>query len=225
MSEIAKNFEEIETRIAKAGKHWDVDTSATHIVAVSKKQPAERIQAALDCGHRLYGENRVQEAMERWGGDDGFLKSFPNVKLHLIGNLQTNKAKQAVQLFDCIETIDSTRLADAVQKECEKQGKEIECLIQVNTGEEGQKSGVTPDELEGLLKHCKEIGLKISGLMCIPPSDEPAGLHFAFLKNLAESYGLEKLSMGMSGDFEKALPLKPSYIRVGSSLFGLRPNE
>lgn len=224
MSEIGQNFDEIKECIRKTATHWGTDASKIRVVAVSKKQPNDRIEKALEYGHRLFGENRVQEALQRWDGDNGFLQKYPDTKLHLIGPLQTNKVRQAVGLFHCIETMDSEKLAEAVKQECDKQGKDIECLIQVNTGEEDQKSGVVPQQLEGLLKFCEEIDLKISGLMCIPPVDEPAGLHFAFLKELASYYNLEKLSMGMSGDFEQAVPLSPTYVRIGSALFGERPS-
>ncbi len=223
MSKVGQNFDEIKARIKKTAKHWDTDASNIELIAVSKKQPQDRIQDALEYGHRLFGENRVQEAMERWDGDDGFLKKYPDTKLHLIGPLQTNKVKQAVSVFNSIEAIDSEKLALAIKDECEKQDKEIECLVQVNTGEEEQKAGVSPKDLPNFLKFCEGIELSISGLMCIPPVDEPAGLHFAFLKELADRHGLKKLSMGMSSDFEQAVPLNPTYLRIGSALFGERP--
>ncbi len=223
MNAVQQNFDEIKSRIQNTAKHWETDCSHVQLVAVSKKQPAERIKDALQYGHRLFGENRVQEAVERWGGEAGFLKTYPDTKLHLIGPLQTNKVKQAVALFDCIETIDSEKLAKAIAEECVAQSKIVECLIQVNTGEEDQKAGIAPKNLADFLRSCDGLGLSISGLMCIPPIDEPAGLHFAFLRELAERHGLEKLSMGMSGDFEQAVPLKPTYVRIGSALFGERP--
>ena len=223
MNAVQQNFDEIKARIQKTAEHWENDCAHVQLVAVSKKQPSKRIEDALQYGHRLFGENRVQEATERWGGETGFLKAYPDTKLHLIGPLQTNKVKQAVALFDCIETIDSEKLAKAIAEECKAQSKTIECLVQVNTGEEYQKAGIAPKDLSDFLKFCDGLTLAISGLMCIPPIDEPAGLHFAFLRELAERHGLEKLSMGMSGDFEQAIPLKPTYVRIGSALFGDRP--
>jgi pyridoxal phosphate enzyme (YggS family) len=190
-----------------------------NIVAVSKKQPLDRIIAALDAGQRLFGENRVQEAYEHWSDlrDD-----YPDLILHLIGSLQTNKAKEAVALFDCIETIDREKIAKAVADECKKQNRDIECFIQVNTGEEEQKSGVLPHDLHGLLAYCHDKGLNISGLMCLPPISEPPALHFAFLHKLAIENNLQKLSMGMSSDYERAVALGATHIRVGTGLFGNR---
>lgn len=189
------------------------------LVAVSKMQPDERIDAALQAGQRVFGENRVQDAMERWGHRRA---STMDLSLHLIGGLQTNKVAEAVALFDVIETIDRAKLADAVLEEMKKQGRDIVCFIQVNTGDESQKSGVGLNDLPALLDHCKAIGLRIDGLMCIPPVDEPAGLHFALLKKLGDRYGLKERSMGMSGDFEKALMLGATHVRIGTALFGER---
>jgi pyridoxal phosphate enzyme (YggS family) len=148
--------------------------------------------------------------------------NYPDLKLHLIGPLQTNKVSHAVELFDCIETIDRPKLAKELAKEIKKQGRDIPCFIQVNTGEEEQKSGVSTKELPELLNLCKEEGLNITGLMCIPPVDEPAALHFGLLNKLAKQNGLEQLSMGMSADFQKAIPLGATYIRVGTAIFGNR---
>lgn len=194
------------------------------LVAVSKQQPDDRIDAALAAGQRVFGENRVQEALERWTQRRG---QYPDLKLHLIGPLQTNKARDAVALFDVIETIDREKLADAILSEIRSQetplqGRKISCLIQVNTGGEDQKSGVALDAFPALLAHCRAIGLHIDGLMCIPPVDEPPGLHFALLKKLARDNNLPRLSMGMTNDFEKALRLGATHIRIGTGVFGER---
>lgn len=192
---------------------------AVTLVAVSKMQDDARIEQALEAGQRVFGENRVQEAQERWTARR---TAYPDLTLHLIGPLQTNKVRDAVALFDVIETIDRPKLADAIADEMRRQGKQVECLVQVNTGDESQKSGVALKELPALLNHCHMIDLPVSGLMCIPPVDEPAGLHFALLKKLAARYGLKKLSMGMSGDFEKAVMLGATSVRIGSAVFGER---
>jgi len=213
---------EIKTRMAAACKAAGRPESAVQLVAVSKVQPEPRVRAVLGAGHRLFGENRVQEAEERWLK---LREDYADVSLHLIGHLQTNKAKHAVALFDCIETIDSARLADAVKNEMEKQGRQMQCFIQVNTGDEEQKDGVTPQDLEALLAHCRDVAkLEISGLMCIPPQHEIPDLHFALLHKMATEQGLPHLSMGMSGDFETAIRYGATHIRVGSALFGIREN-
>jgi len=192
------------------------------LVAVSKTQPEDAVEKVLQQGHRLFGENRVQEAQTRWLP---LREKHPDVKLHLIGHLQTNKAKDAVALFDCIETVDSDRLAAALKNEMEKQGRNLPCFIQVNTGEEEQKDGVAPRDLPKLLAFCRdEAKLNIAGLMCIPPADEIPDLHFALLHKIALEQGLTQLSMGMSADFETAIRYGASHIRVGSALFGVREN-
>ena len=189
------------------------------LVAVSKKQPKERILEALGAGQRVYGENRVQEAYEHW---NDLRDQYSDLALHLIGPLQTNKVPDALALFDVIQTIDRPKLVDVLATEIEKTGKNIECYIQVNTGEEDQKSGILPGGLKKLLQYCQEKKLNITGLMCIPPADEPPALHFALLKNLAEENHLKNLSMGMSGDYKKALALGATHIRLGTSVFGTR---
>lgn len=190
------------------------------LVAVSKRQSPERIDAALSAGHRLFGENRVQEAIEHWSDRRG---QYRGVELHLIGPLQTNKAEEAVALFDMIETLDRPKLARALRKAMDKLGREVPCLIQVNTGEEEQKAGVSPDGLDDLLVLARsECGIRVDGLMCIPPVGEPAGPHFALLKKLASERGLPVVSMGMSGDYELAARLGATHVRVGSALFGTR---
>lgn len=208
---IAENFKEITKSLPP---------QAT-LIAVSKKQPDEGIEEALCVGHRVYGENRVQEACERWKerrqqyGDD--------LELHLIGPLQSNKAAEAVAIFDVIHTLDRPKIAKALAKEMQKQERDLPCFIQVNIGEEDQKSGVMPADLHDFYEYCsEECGLNIIGLMCIPPIDEPAALYFALLKKMAARLGVPSLSMGMSGDYEKAVALGATHIRVGSALFGAR---
>lgn len=220
MSAVAENLEAVTKMIRKAEKAAGREQGDVQLIAVSKNQSAPALEAALAAGHRLFGENRVQEAYEHWSG----LKAkYPDIKLHLIGPLQTNKAAEAVALFDCIETVDRPKLAKILAAEMEKQGRRLSCLIQVNTGEEPQKAGIAPSELPEFLDYCRgECGLTIEGLMCIPPEEDPAALHFALLLKLARQHGLKKLSMGMSGDFLKAIPLGAGYVRVGTAIFGAR---
>jgi len=189
------------------------------LVAVSKFQPVEKIEALLKKGQRVFGENRVQEAAEKF---PALKEKYPDIELHLIGHLQTNKAKEAVALFDVIESVDSLRVAEALKKEMEKQSKNLPCFIQVNTGEEAQKDGVAPRDLEKLYKDCVALGLKIEGLMCIPPAEDIPDLHFALLAKLARKLNLKKLSMGMSADYEAAIKYGATHIRLGTALFGER---
>ena len=192
----------------------------TTLIAVSKQQPDERIDAALNAGHRVYGENRVQEAQERWAPRK---EIYDDLVLHLIGPLQTNKVKDAVTLFDVIHTLDREKLARKLADEMAAQNKKIPCFIQVNIGDEDQKSGVAIHDLPAFLKYCRDdCGLTIIGLMCIPPADEPAALYFALLKKYADHLGLDQLSMGMSGDYKKAIALGATHVRVGSAVFGAR---
>jgi len=226
MSSIAHNLAAIQEKIKKACIRPTLTGDVTvreegdiNLVAVSKKQPIERVKAMLDAGHRLYGENRVQDAMATW---KDLKPNYTDLRLHLIGPLQTNKVSDAVAFFDVIETVDRPKLVKTLAKEIKKQQRDVPCFIQVNTGAEEQKSGVLPSELAALLSLAKEEGLNIIGLMCIPPIDEPSGIHFAFLKKLADENNLKNLSMGMSSDFEKAIPLGATHVRVGSALFGSR---
>lgn len=209
MDRIAGNLRAIEKKLGKA-----------RLVAVSKMQPEENIEEALRAGQRLFGENRVQEAKTRWAHRRA---AYPDLRLHLIGPLQTNKVKDAVALFDVIETLDREKLAQELAAEMKKQGRSLPCFIQVNTGGEEQKAGIAPVALPDFLKFCREeCGLSIQGLMCIPPVEEPPALHFALLRKLAQGNGLPDLSMGMSADFEKAIALGATYVRVGTGVFGER---
>ncbi|MEZ5815289.1 MAG: YggS family pyridoxal phosphate-dependent enzyme [Alphaproteobacteria bacterium] len=217
---VEENLKDIQDAISAAAESAGRDPADVNLVAVSKKQPDERIEEALAAGHRLFGENRVQEAAQRW--QERRLQ-YPDLKLHLIGPLQTNKVKEAVKLFDVIETLDREKLADALAKEMAVQGRDLPCFIQVNTGEEEQKAGVPPAQVTAFYDYCYyECGLKVIGLMCIPPAGEPAALHFALLQKYAAELDLKELSMGMSADFDKAIALGATYVRVGTGVFGVR---
>ena len=188
-------------------------------MAVSKTVPQEGIREAIGCGQRLFGENRVQEAQAKYPA----LKSeFGNLELHLIGPLQTNKVKDAVALFDCVQTLDRIKLADALAAERDKSGKCPRLFLQVNTGEEPQKAGVLPRETAALIDYARKLKLPLEGLMCIPPAEDDAAPHFAFLAKLARDHGLANLSMGMSGDFELAVKFGATHVRVGTAIFGAR---
>ena len=211
---------EVKNKIRKAAKTVGRDPDQVELIAVSKQQPEARIDSALGAGLRIFGENRVQEAQERWLSRRAH---FPDLELHLIGPLQSNKAGDAVALFDIIHTLDRPKIAKVVKQEMDKQNRQLTCFIQVNTGEEPQKAGVTPVEAADFLAYCHaDIGLNICGLMCIPPIDEEAAMHFALLKNLADRLALPQLSMGMSGDFEEAIRFGATHVRLGSALFGGR---
>lgn len=218
---IAERRDQTLAAIDAAANNGDAKRDVT-LVAVSKVQPEARIEAMLAAGQTVFGENRVQEAQTRWG--ETFAGRRADLTLHLIGPLQTNKAQDAVELFDVIETVDREKLLRALLKACEKTGRAMPRLyVQVNTGEEPQKAGVMPTDIPAFLKVMRgEYGLSPEGLMCIPPADEAASAHFWFLKNLAQENGVEKLSMGMSGDFETAVKLGATSVRVGSALFGAR---
>ncbi len=220
MSDIAQNFESVLKKIRKSEKAAGRAAGSANLVAVTKMQDAAALEAALAFGHRLFGENKVQEAQSHWGD---LRKKYPDIQLHLIGPLQTNKAADAVAFFDCIETLDREKLATTLAGEMKKQGRALPCFIQVNTGEEEQKAGIAPSALAEFFHFCtKECGLNVTGLMCIPPPAEPAALHFALLKKQADVLGLKNLSMGMSADFEKGVMLGATHVRVGSALFGAR---
>lgn len=189
------------------------------LTAVTKTQPAEALAAAIAAGQRVFGENRVQEAQGHWAG---LRDSLPDLELRLIGPLQTNKAADAVALFDVIETLDRPKLADALAAAGDKAGRAVRVLVQVNTGAEPQKAGVLPEEADALIRYGRDRGLAVAGLMCIPPADEAAGPHFALLRKIARRNGLEVLSMGMSGDYVTAIRFGATHVRVGSALFGER---
>ena len=217
-AEVTANLQAIYERV-KSARQSNFGSAPT-LVAVSKRQPDDRIEAALVAGHRIFGENRVQEAQERWADRRGL---YPDLKLHLIGPLQTNKAADAVALFDVIEVVDRPKLARRLIAEMARQGRHLPCYVQVNTGEEDQKSGIWPEETDDFIVFCRsECGLDIAGLMCIPPIDEEPAIHFALLRTIAERNGLSGLSMGMSGDYEEAVRFGATSIRVGSAIFGSR---
>ena len=212
---------EIQSKLGKAAKLADRNMSEIALIAVSKQQPDARIDSALEAGLRIFGENKVQEAQGRWQPRRPLL---PDLELHLIGPLQSNKAGDAVALFDVIHTLDRPKIARALKIEMDKQNRQLPCFIQVNTGDEPQKAGIAPTEVPEFYGLCRsEIGLDILGLMCIPPVYEEAAMHFALLKTLADKLSLPKLSMGMSGDYEEAIAFGATHIRVGSALFGARP--
>lgn len=214
-----QNLDDINARIFRACQKAGRE-DAPELVAVSKRQTEDRIEAALACGVRIFGENRVQEAEERWATRR---EAYPDLKLRLIGPLQTNKSEDAVRLFDTIDVLDRPKLARTLADAIQKLGKSPEILVQVNTGEEPQKAGVLPQDLdEFLIKTCPEYDISPAGLMCIPPADQPAGPHFGLLAKLADRHGLPFRSMGMSGDFETAILYGATHIRVGSALFGER---
>lgn len=210
----------VRHKIARAARAAGRDPADVILTAVSKQQPWDAIAAALQAGQRVFGENRVQEAQGRWADQRS---AWPGLELRLIGPLQSNKAADAVALFDAIETVDRESLAAALSAAMEKAGRSLELFVQVNTGEEPQKSGVAPRDADAFIARCRDVhGLTISGLMCIPPADEEPAMHFALLARIAARNGLSKLSMGMSGDFETAVRHGATHVRVGSALFGER---
>ena len=220
MREIAQNLQQIQATIDALKAPLTVDNSAIKLLAVSKRQPRERIDAALHAGHRIFGENRLQEAIARW---ESRKNHYPDLELHYIGTLQSKKALAAVEFFDVIHSVDRESLAIALSKAMSKTGKRPDCFIQVNTGEEPQKSGILAAELPGFIKKCREEWhLPIIGLMCLPPQGVNPVPHFAFLKKLADEQGLTELSMGMSHDWELALRMGATHLRLGTAIFGER---
>lgn len=218
--DVGANLRTVRAQIEAAAKASGRAPGDVTLVAVGKVQPVEKVEAALAEGQRVFGENRVQEAQGKWPA----LKArYPDVTLHLIGPLQTNKAADAVALFDVIETVDRPKLARVLAAEMKKQGRALQCFVQVNTGEEEQKAGVLPGEADAFIEACRdEHGLNVVGLMCIPPADDEPALHFALLREIALRHGLEKLSMGMSGDYEVAIEFGATHVRVGTAIFGDR---
>ncbi|MCP3971065.1 MAG: YggS family pyridoxal phosphate-dependent enzyme [Rhodobacteraceae bacterium] len=212
---LADIVERIHAEEARTGR----EPGSTRLIAVSKVQPVGRVEAVLQEGHRLFGENKVQEAAGKW---PALRQRFDGVKLHLIGPLQTNKVRQAMQLFDAIETLDRPKLARTLARLMGELGPCPKLYVQVNTGQEPQKAGVMPGDADGFIAECRELGLPVVGLMCIPPLDEEPSLHFALLAKIAARNGLAGLSMGMSGDFERAIAQGATSVRVGSAIFGER---
>lgn len=220
MEESVANLRLVLDDIASAAREAGRAPDDIGLVAVSKTHDAARIRPVLQAGHRQFGENRVQEAAGKW---PGLRTEFPDIKLHLIGPLQTNKVRQALELFDVIETVDRTKLAREIVKEGQKTGRMPDCFIQVNTGAEPQKAGVMPEEADAFIETCrKELGLPVKGLMCIPPIEEEPSLHFALLREIAHRNGLAELSMGMSSDYEVAIAFGATLVRVGTAIFGAR---
>jgi pyridoxal phosphate enzyme (YggS family) len=220
MSGGADRLAEVRQHIAGAARAAGRDPAAVTLVAVSKTHGADRVRELLDAGQRVFGENRVQEAEEKF---PALKAGYPDLKLHLIGPLQTNKAREAVALFDVIESVDRERLAATLAKEMARGGRRPDCYIQVNTGEEPQKAGVLPAEVDGFVAACRDTHkLPIMGLMCIPPVDEEPAPHFALLAKMAARNGLATISMGMSADYETAIRLGATHVRVGTALFGQR---
>jgi pyridoxal phosphate enzyme (YggS family) len=211
----------VRARIEKTAREVGRDPAAVRLIVVSKTFGEVEIKPVIAAGQRLFGENRVQEAQGKW---PALRNAHPDLELHLIGPLQSNKVRDAVALFDVIHTLDRPKLAHALKAEMAARGKSLRLLVQVNTGEEAQKAGVAPADLPAFLKLVQdELKLEVEGLMCIPPVDEEPAVHFAFLAKLAREHGLPELSMGMSGDFEAAVELGATYVRVGSAIFGSRP--
>jgi pyridoxal phosphate enzyme (YggS family) len=213
------SLSEINDRIAKEEARVGRALGSTALIAVSKVQPNERVEAVLQEGHRIFGENKVQEAAGKW---PAFREKFDGVELHLLGPLQSNKTRQAMELFDVIHSLDRPKLAKALARLKDEIGSCPDLYIQVNTGEEPQKAGVSVGDVDGFVAECRDLGLPVIGLMCIPPAEEEPSLHFALLAKLTKRNGLEGLSMGMSGDFERAIAQGATCIRVGSAIFGDR---
>lgn len=222
MTGSAENLAAILARIDAARKKAVNPAPSTTLIAVTKTHDAEAIRPVLEAGHRVFGENRVQEAMGKW---PGLRAVYPGIALHLIGPLQSNKTREAVETFDAIHSLDRPKLAHALKAEIERSGKAMVLFIQVNTGEEPQKAGIAPQDTAAFVALCRdELKLPVKGLMCIPPNGENPAPHFALLQKLARENGLPSLSMGMSGDFESAVKFGATHVRVGSAIFGERPS-
>ena len=210
---------DITTRVAAAERAAGRTPGSVHLIAVSKVQPNDRVEAVLEDGHRIFGENRVQEAAGKW---PGFMERFDGVALHLIGPLQTNKARQAMTLAHAIHSVDRPKLAQTLARLADEIGKCPELFVQINTGAEPQKAGVLPEDADAFVADCRALSLPVVGVMCIPPVDAPAEVHFQSLAEIAARNGLSGLSMGMSADFETAIAHGATHIRVGSAIFGAR---
>ncbi len=217
---VARRLNAVGERIAAAEAAAGRPAGSVALVAVGKTHPATAIGAAIAAGHRLFGENRVQEAKAKW---PALREAAPDTVLHLIGPLQTNKARDAVRLFDVIETVDRPKLAGALAREMDRTGRRPACLVEVNTGEEPQKAGILPQAADAFIAACRgEYGLPVEGLMCVPPQDDEPALHFALLAEIARRNGLARLSMGMTADFETAIGLGATHVRLGTAIFGPR---
>ncbi len=219
--DIAENLAAVKSRVAAAAKADGRLPDQISLIAVSKTKPATHIRAAIAAGHRVFGESRLQETEEKW---PSIKEEFNDAKLHLIGPLQRNKVKRSLHLFDVIETVDRPKLARALAREIDISGLRPSCFLQVNTGEESQKSGIIPDDLAAFVTLCRdELALPVQGLMCLPPKNEEPALHFGLLRELAHRNGLDQLSMGMTADFETAIRFGATCVRVGTAIFGSRP--
>ena len=216
------SLDQIKKQIESSHEQAGLTSGSTTIIAVSKLQPMDRVRSVLKMGHRVFGENRVQEAAEKW---PSLIEQYPDVNLHMLGPLQSNKARQAMELFQAIHSMDRLSLVNRIARIADELGSCPQLFIQVNTGEEPQKSGIFPDDTDNLVKEVQKFGLPLEGLMCIPPVHETPALHFGLLATLAKRNGLKGLSMGMSGDFEVAVKLGATHIRVGTAIFGLRPEN
>jgi pyridoxal phosphate enzyme (YggS family) len=218
---VGANLAAVRARIVAAAQSVGRDPADVTLVAVSKAQPEARVRAALAAGHRVFGENYMQEAKTRW---PALRALYQDVRVHMIGPIQTNKARDVVALFDVIETLDRPKLARALAKEMDRLDRRPLCLVEVNTGEEPQKAGVWPADADALIKECRQgLELPVVGLMAIPPDDEEPSLHFALLAEIARRNGLDRLSMGLSADYEIAVQFGATHVRVGSAIFGARP--
>ncbi len=221
MEDAAERIADVHKRIDVAAREAGRSPDGVRLIAVSKTFEAEAIRPVIAAGQRVFGENRVQEAKAKW---PALKAEVPDIELHLIGPLQSNKAREAVALFDAIHTVDRDRIAEALATEMRHQGRMLRLLVQVNTGAEPQKAGVLPEETDAFVGRCREVhGLTIDGLMCIPPADEAPAPHFALLAKIAQGLRLKSLSMGMSADFETAIAFGATDVRVGSAIFGVRP--
>ena len=221
MKDMTSNLINIKDKIESAAKKSGRHEKDVTLVAVSKVHVADTILPVLEAGQKIFGENRVQEAAEKW---PTLREKFDGVELHLIGPLQTNKVRQAIQLFDVIETVDRPKLARTLARIFEEENKRCDVYVQVNTGLEDQKAGIAPEDADNFIKLCKdELGLNVTGVMCIPPFDEDATEHFKLLKSIADRNNIKIISMGMSGDFEQAIAHGATHVRVGTAVFGKRP--